>query len=37
MPSNLYGPNDNYDEQNSHFFAAIIKKLYNAKKKNLKK
>ena len=37
MPSNLYGPNDSYDEQNSHFFAAIIKKLYNAKKNNLKK
>ena len=37
MPSNLYGPNDNYDEQNSHFFAAIIKKLYNAKKKKFKK
>lgn len=35
MPSNLYGPNDNYDDQNSHFFAAIIKKLYAAKKNKL--
>ena len=34
MPSNLFGPNDNYDLQNSHFFPAIIRKLYEAKKKN---
>ena len=25
MPCNLYGPNDNYDLDNSHFFPAIIK------------
>lgn len=36
MPSNLFGPNDNYDLQNSHFFPAIIRKLYEAKKKNKK-
>ena len=28
MPSNLFGPNDNYNSNNSHFFPAIIKKLY---------
>ena len=28
MPSNLYGPNDNYHTYNSHFLPAIIKKLY---------
>ena len=33
MPTNLYGPNDNYDLENSHFFPALIKKIYNAKKK----
>ena len=32
MPTNLYGPNDNYDQLNSHFFPAIIKKIYLAKK-----
>jgi len=36
MPSNLFGPNDNYDTNNSHFLPAVIKKLYNAKIKNLK-
>ena len=33
MPTNLYGPNDNYDLDNSHFFPALISKIYNAKKK----
>ena len=33
MPTNLYGPNDNYDESNSHFFPALIKKIHEAKKK----
>ena len=37
MPSNLFGPNDNYDLNNSHFLPAVIKKLYLAKKKNKKK
>lgn len=31
MPTNLYGPNDNYHLQNSHFFPALIRKVYNAK------
>jgi GDP-L-fucose synthase len=38
MPSNIYGPNDNYDLENSHFFPALIAKTYNAiknKKKEL--
>ena len=37
MPTNLYGPGDNYDSLNSHFFPALIKKIYNAKLKNKKK
>ena len=37
MPSNLFGPSDNYNSDNSHFFPAIIKKLYIAKIKNYKK
>jgi len=36
MPCNSYGPNDNYDLKNSHFFAALIKKIYLAKKNNKK-
>lgn len=36
MPCNSYGPNDNYDSKNSHFFAALIKKIYLAKKNNKK-
>jgi len=36
MPSNLYGPNDNYDSNNSHFFPALLKKIYEIKKKNNK-
>ena len=37
MPTNLYGPNDNYDLKYSHFFPALIKKVYLAKKKGKKK
>ena len=33
MPCNLFGPNDNYDLQNSHFIPALIKKIYVASKK----
>ena len=33
MPCNLFGPNDNYDSQNSHFLPALIKKIYLASKK----
>jgi len=35
MPTNLYGPNDNYDIENSHFFPALIKKVNIAKKSNI--
>ena len=27
MPTNMYGPNDNYHDQNNHVSAALIKKL----------
>ena len=37
MPSNLYGPNDNYNLQTSHFLPAIIIKALNIKKKKDKK
>ncbi len=37
MPTNLYGPNDNYDVSNSHVLAALIKKILFAKKNNKKK
>ena len=33
MPCNLFGPNDNYDLQNSHFLPALIKKIFIASKK----
>ena len=33
MPTNLYGPGDNYDLQNSHFIAAMTQKFINAKTK----
>ncbi len=33
MPCNLFGPNDNYDNQNSHFLPALIKKIYLASKR----
>ena len=32
MPTNLYGPNDNYDSTNSHVMAALIKKFLLAKR-----
>ena len=35
MPTNLYGPNDNYDLDNSHVMAALIRKFLHAKKRNL--
>ena len=31
MPTNLYGPNDNYDIQNSHVMAAMIRRFKEAK------
>ena len=36
MPSNAYGPNDNYHSLNSHFFPALIKKAHECKIKNKK-
>ncbi|HAR19652.1 MAG TPA: GDP-fucose synthetase [Cytophagales bacterium] len=32
MPTNLYGPNDNYDLNNSHVLPALIRKIHTAKK-----
>ena len=37
MPCNLFGPNDNYDINNSHFLPAFIKKIYFASKKKKNK
>jgi GDP-L-fucose synthase len=34
MPTNLYGPNDNYDLNNSHVLPALIRKFHEAKVKN---
>lgn len=34
MPTNLYGPGDNYHLENSHVFAAMIRKFYEAKTNN---
>ena len=33
MPANLYGPNDNYDPETSHFLPALIRKAAFVKKK----
>ena len=32
MPTNTFGPNDNYDSLNSHFFPSLIKKIHTIKK-----
>jgi len=37
MPTNLYGPGDNYDLKNCHVVPALIKKIYLAKKYKNKK
>ena len=34
MPTNLYGPNDNYDLNNSHVLPALVRKFATAKKEN---
>lgn len=34
MPTNLYGPNDNYDLKTSHVLPALIRKFHAAKKEN---
>jgi GDP-L-fucose synthase len=36
MPTNLYGPNDNYDLNNSHVLPALIRKMHVAQKENSK-
>ena len=37
MPTNTFGPNDNYDSLNSHFFPSLIKKIHKIKKDNKNK
>ncbi len=34
MPTNLYGPNDNYDPESSHLFASFIRKFILAQRNN---
>jgi len=34
MPTNLYGPNDNYHPENSHVLPAMIRKFHEAKAQN---
>jgi GDP-L-fucose synthase len=34
MPTNLYGPNDNYDLNNSHVLPALLRKMHEAKLQN---
>ena len=36
MPCNLYGPNDSYDLENSHFLPALISKIHHSKIKKKK-
>ena len=37
MPTNTYGPNDNYNLNTSHFLPAFIKKIHDYKYKKIKK
>ena len=37
MPTNLYGPNDNYHPENSHVMASLIRKFYQAKINSISK
>lgn len=34
MPTNLYGPNDNFDLENSHVLPALLRKFHEAKQKD---
>ena len=34
VPTNMYGPNDHFNDTTSHVIAALILKIYNAKKNN---
>ena len=36
MPTNLYGPNDNYDLNNSHVLPALMRKMHEAKQSGAK-
>ena len=36
MPTNTFGPNDNYNQLNSHFFPSLIRKAHEIKDKNKK-
>ena len=36
MPPNMYGPKDNYDLNSSHFYPALLRKIYTAKIKKKK-
>lgn len=36
MPSNLFGPNDNFHSKDSHFLGAIIRKIFLAQRNNMK-
>ena len=35
MPTNLYGPGDNYHPENSHVMPALLRRIHEAKKNNL--
>jgi GDP-L-fucose synthase len=35
MPTNLYGPNDNYDLQNAHVLPSLVRKFHEAKINNI--
>lgn len=35
MPTNMYGPNDNFDLQTSHVLPALLRKFHEAKKKTI--
>ena len=37
MPTNLYGPNDNFDLETSHALAALLRKAHEAKTRNERK
>ena len=37
MPSNIFGVNDNFDAENSHVLAALLRKIYHAKITDSKK
>lgn len=36
MPTNLYGPNDNFSDNNSHVIPGLINRVYKSKQENLK-